>query len=291
MFIQTIVNGLATGAIYALTVMGLVMIYKTTHVLNFAQGEKAMLTTFIAFSLMATPAIPLWAAVLLTLVAGALIGTFVELAFVRHVRARGATEGTYILIMLGLFLSIQGVAGYIWGNDFKPFPRIISASTIKLGGVVISLEALSILGVTFVLMLMLYLFFQKTRWGLAMRALNENLTTALLMGVRANRIFLITWGIACAMASIAGLMVVNITYLHPGMMLPVILKALAGAILGGFDSYPGVMLGCLLVGVMESIIGVYISTELKMVFAFALITLVLIVRPSGIMGKREFKKV
>jgi len=288
---QAVISGLAIGSTYALTALGMVMIYKTSHVLNFAHGEKAMFTTFIAFSLLGAPHVPVWGAVLLALLSAVFIGFGVELLIIRPARKRGANEGTYVLIMLGFFLAIEGVAGWIWGTSVHRFPQIISDAPIRFGGLVISTDALVTLLITCLLMVVLYLFFQFTLTGMAMRAMSENLDGSLLMGIRANRIFLAAWGMACALGATAGLLVVNITYLYPGMMLPVLLKAMAGAILGGFDSYPGVLLGCLLLGLAESLIGLYISTELKVVFAFLMITVVLLVRPTGIMGSKNIHKV
>jgi branched-chain amino acid transport system permease protein len=291
MFFQVIMNGLAAGSIYTLTALGMAIIYKTSHVLNFAHGEKAMFTTFIAFSLLRVSSIPIWGALLLTLIAAIFIGWFVEFLFIRRIRQRGATHGTYILITLGFFMAIHGLAGWIWGTGVERFPKLISSRPLSFLGTIIGIDSIVSLGVACILMLFLYVFFQYTLGGLSMRAMSENLKASLLMGIRANRIFLITWGIACVLGAIAGLLIVPVTYLHPGMMLPILLKALSGAILGGFDSYPGVVIGCLLVGIFESLIGAYISLEMKQVFAFLLITVVLLIRPTGIMGAKEIKKV
>jgi branched-subunit amino acid ABC-type transport system permease component len=289
--VQAIVSGLAIGGTYALIAMGMVMIYRTSHVLNFAHGEIAMFTTFIAFTLLGSPHIPVWGALFLTILSAVLIGVAMEYLIIRPARGRGANEGTYVLIMLGFFLSIQGVASWIWGTGVTRFPKIVTDEPVQALGLVMSASAMITLIVTCVLMLVLYLFFKFSLVGMAMRAMSENLNGSLLMGIRVNRIFLATWGIACAMGATAGLLVVNITYLHPGMMLPLLLKAIAGAVLGGFGSYPGVLLGCMLLALAESLLGIYVSTELKTVFAFLLITVVLLVRPTGILGTKEIYKV
>jgi len=291
MFIQVIINGLANGSIYALTALGMVMVYKTSHVLNFAHGEKAMFTTFIAFTLLGAPNIPVWGALVLTILSAAMIGFGVEYFIIRQSRIRGGNEGTYVLLMLGFFLAIQGIASYIWGTGVKRFPRIVSDDPVHFLGFVVGMDSIISLVVTLILIVLLYIFFQFTMFGLAMRAMSEKLNASLLMGIRINRIFLVTWGIACGLGATAGLLVVNITYLYPAMMLPILLKAVSGAVLGGFDSYPGVLLGCLLLGIAESLIGAYISMELKLVFAFLMITVVLLVKPTGLLGSKEIKKV
>jgi len=284
-------SGIAAGSIYALTALGMAVIYKTSQVLNFAHGEKAMFSTFIAFSLLKVSWIPIWGALTLTIMFAVFVGFFVEYLFIRRIRERGATHGTYVLVTLGFFMAIQGLAGWIWGTGIERFPRLIADHPVTFFGSSISINSITSFGITCILMLFLYVFFRFTMSGLAMRAMSENLNAGLLMGIRANRIFLITWGIACALGGIAGLLIVPVTYLYPGMMLPILLKALSGAILGGFDSYPGVVIGCLIVGVLESLIGAYVSLELKLVFAFLLITVVLLIRPTGIMGVKEIKKV
>lgn len=291
MLIQVILNGLSAGSVYALTALGMVIIYKTSHVLNFAHGEKAMFTTFIAFSLLKTPGIPLWGALTLTLVAAVFIGFVAEYLVIRRIRNRGATQGTFILLTMGFFMAIHGLAGWIWGTGIERFPRLISDAPVSILGMAVSVDSIFSLAVGCVLMLLLYAFFQFTLAGLSMRAMSENLKASLLMGIRTNRIFLATWAIACVLGAMAGLLIVPVTYLHGSMMLPVLLKAISGAILGGFDSYPGVVIGCLLIGIFEGVIGAYLSLELKLVFAFLLITIVLLVRPTGIMGAKEIRKV
>lgn len=291
MLIQSLINGLAAGSIYALIALGLAIIYRTSHVLNFGHTEQAMFSTFIAYYFIVSVGINPWLAVLLTISCAMLIGFCQEFLVIRQLRQKKVPPGVQILITLGFYMAFHGMASWIWGVGTERFPRLYPEIQLHITGTFVSLDAVIILLVTCIIMICLYSFFKFTMAGIAMRAMSENLRASLLMGVNVNLIFLLAWGIAAALGAIAGILVVPITFLHTTMMLPVLLKALAGAVLGGFDSYPGIVLGSLAVGVMDSLIGVYVNLELRMVFAFILITVVLFVRPTGIFGVREGRRV
>lgn len=287
--IQQIISGLSTGCLYALTALGLVLIFKTTDVVNFAQGEMAMFSTFIAFALLMTVGLPFWGAFTGALLAAALLGMTLERVFIRPLQK---TSHLHVLIMtIGLMMVINGVAGWIWGFEPNNFPTTLSGEPINLGELVITLPDIMNLMVTCIIMMVFYLVFKYSLVGIAMRAVAENRLAARLMGVKVNRILSFTWAVGAILAGVAGILIAPITFLDLNMMSEVLIKAFTAAVLGGFNSLPGAVVGGLLLGVLENIVAGYISTELKSAFAFALIVAVLCIRPMGLLGTVERKKV
>ncbi|HYY89554.1 MAG TPA: branched-chain amino acid ABC transporter permease [Chloroflexota bacterium] len=280
-FLQYIAGGLAAGSLYALAALGLTLIYKTTGVVNFAHGEMAMVSTFVAYLLLTSYHVPYVPAFLGALLFAALLGVIVERSLMR--RVHGATVLTQIMVTLGLFLVLNGAMSTRF-FEVLPFPQPIGGSPLDLAGVRVSLDSLLILGLAAALMLGLYLFFRYTLLGIALRATAQNLHVARLMGVRVGRVYATTWAVAAVLGAVAGMLIAPSTGLYTSFMGDVAIKAFAGAILGGLGSLPGAVLGSLLLGVMENLIAGYVSTELKAAFAFSVILLVLVVRPEGIMG-------
>jgi branched-chain amino acid transport system permease protein len=280
-FLQYIAGGLAAGSLYALAALGLTLIYKTTGVVNFAHGEMAMVSTFVAYLLLTSYHVPYVPAFLGALLFAALLGVIVERSLMR--RVQGATVLTQIMVTLGLFLVLNGAMSTRF-FEVLPFPQPIGGSPLDLAGVRVSLDSLLILGLAAALMLGLYLFFRYTLLGIALRATAQNLHVARLMGVRVGRVYATTWAVAAVLGAVAGMLIAPSTGLYTSFMGDVAIKAFAGAILGGLGSLPGAVLGSLLLGVMENLIAGYVSTELKAAFAFSVILLVLVVRPEGIMG-------
>ena len=285
---QLIVNGLALGSLYALTAFGIVLIYKTTDVITFAQGDMAMFSTFIAFTLLTTLRLPFAAAFVLTLIFAILFGTLVERVVLRHVNRN--TILNPVIVTVGLSLILVGVAGWIWGYEIRTFPAPVAGPPFRFEGVVLSQLNALILVVTLLLMIVLFAFFRFTLTGIAMRAVAQNRLAAQLMGISINRINAIGWGVGTALGAVTGMLIAPLNYLDPGMMGDVALKAFAAAVLGGFTSLPGAVLGGLLLGIVDSIAG-YEMPELRTTIAFMLIVLVLVIRPGGLLGKREIKKV
>jgi len=287
---QIIVSGLAIGSCYALIALAMVIIYKTSEVLNFAQGEMAMVSTFFAYSLLSTYNIPFIIAFPLTLVFSLLLGMLVEFAFLRP--AKKPTVLGLIVITLGAEMVLYGFAGWKWGAETKSFPSpILDTRVYNLKGIVISQLNLWIFAVCISLMLILFLFFRYSKLGVAMKATAQNQTAARLMGIRSKRILSLTWGLSSLIGAAAGVLIAPITLLDPNMMIDPLLKAFASAVLGGMTSLPGAALGGGILGVVENLFGWYVSTEFKSVVAFAIIVIVLCIRPSGLLARHYVKKV
>jgi branched-chain amino acid transport system permease protein len=285
---QLIVNGIALGSLYALTAFGIVLIYKTTRVITFAQGETAMFSTFVAFTLLTTLQLPFPIAFLLTLLFAGVFGALIERVVVRNVG--GATILNPVIVTVGLSLILVGVAGWIWGYEIRTFPAPVDGPPFRIGTVVISQLNALIVGVTLVLMTILFAFFRYSPTGIAMRAVAENRSAARLMGIRIGRISALGWGLGTALGAVTGMLIAPLNYLDPGMMGDVALKAFAAAVLGGLTSLPGAVVGGLSLGIIDSVAGFEVP-ELRNSIAFALIVIVLVVRPGGLLGKHEIKKV
>jgi branched-chain amino acid transport system permease protein len=286
---QQIISGLATGCLYALAALGLVLIYKTTDVVNFAQGEIAMFSTFIAFTLLMSVGLPYWGAFAGALAAAAVLGMTVERLFIRPLHK--ASLLSILIVTIGLLMVINGAAGWIWGFEPYNFPTAVSGEPVRLGPVIVTMPDVINLVVTCVIMALFYFVFKYSLIGIAMRAVAENRVAARLMGVKVNRVLSATWAIGAMLGAVAGIFIAPVTFLDINMMSEVIIKAFTAAVLGGFNSLPGAVAGGLLLGVLENLVAGYISTELKGAFAFALIVAVLCIRPAGILGTVERKKV
>jgi branched-chain amino acid transport system permease protein len=287
--LQQIVSGLATGSLYALAALGLVLIYKTSDVVNFAQGEMAMLSTFVSFTFLNGLHLPYPVSFLLALIFAAAFGLAVERVLMRPVQK--APVLNQIILTLGLYLAFRGIAGMIWGYTPASYPTALPDDPINLGGIILTANQVLILVIAIILMLIFYWVFKKTLIGLAMRAASQNIQTAELMGIRVGSVFSMTWAIGAVLGAVAGMLIAPITFIDPNMMSEVIIIAFASAVLGGFTSLPGAVLGGLIIGVLENFIATYISAELKSAILFLLIILVLYVRPSGILGTKYVKKV
>ena len=287
-FLQYVAGGLAACSLYALAALGLTLIYKTTGVVNFAHGEMAMVSTFVAYILLTAYRVPYAAAFVGALAFAAVLGVAIERVFMR--RVQGASVLSQIMVTLGLFLVLNGAMSTRF-FEALPFPQPIGGSPLNLSGVFVSADSLLVFGLGAAIMLGLYLFFRYTLLGVALRATAQNLSVARLMGVRVGRVYATTWGVAAVLGAVAGMLIAPTTALYPSFMGDVAIKAFASAILGGLGSLPGAVIGGLLLGVLENLIAGYVSTELKAVFAFSLILLVLVLRPEGIMGAPVRRKI
>lgn len=285
---QYAVGGLATGSLYALVALGIVLLYRSSRILNFAHGDLATFATFIAFTLLTTFRLPFVLASAGSLAAAALLGAAFYLVVLR--RAKEATLLGTIVITLGLSLILSGTVVRVWGTDTKVFPFPLSDTKVyRLGSLVISQLSVGSFLVGLVLMAALYLLVQHTKVGLAMRAVSQHLVAAQVLGIPAKRVFGLTWGLASALGAAAGILLAPAVLLDPFMMLDPFLKGFAAAVLGGIDSLPGAMAGGLLLGVAEALFGGYVSIKFKTALAFLIIILVLIIRPEGILG-REYRR-
>ncbi len=248
LFIQQVLSGLASGAIYALMALAVVMIYQTIQYLNFAQGEMAMFSTFIAWQLMAWGA-PYWIAFILTIAVSFLGGALIERIVFKPIR--NAPELTHIVVFIALFAIFNSLAGFIWDFTIKPFPTPFGQAPLLASGI-LSVHQAGMIGVTALLVCLLYGFFRYTRLGLAMRAVAENPASARLVGIRVGWMTALGWGMAAAIGAVAGMLIAPVVFLEPNMMLAILLYGFAGAVLGGLTSPGGAVLGGLVVGVVES---------------------------------------
>jgi len=285
---QLLVNGLALGSLYALTAFGIVLIFKTTQVITFAQGETAMFSTFVAFTLLTAFQLPFAVAFVLTMLFAGVFGALIERVVIRRIST--TTVLNPVIVTVGLSLILLGAAGWIWGYEIRTFPSPVDGSPFRLGTVVVSQLNALIFAVTLVLMAALFGFFRFNPTGIAMRAVAENRTAAQLMGISIGRMNALGWGMGTAMGAVTGMLIAPINYLDPSMMGDVALKAFAAAVVGGLTSLPGAVVGGLLLGIVDSVVGFEVP-ELRNTIAFALIVLVLVVRPGGLLGRHETKKV
>ncbi len=287
--LQYTVGGLAAGSLYALVALGIVLLYRSSRVLNFAHGDVATLATFVAFSLLAR-AIPFPIAVIGSLAAAAVLGAVFFFFVLRP--AKESTLLGRIVITLGFALLLSGAMQLIWGTDTQVFPFPLSDTRVyRLGGVIVSQMNLGTILVGLVLMALMYGLVQRTKVGLAMRAVAQNAAAAQALGIPARRIYAVTWGLASALGGAAGILLAPVVYLDPFMMLDPFLKGFAGAVLGGMDSLPGAVLGGFLLGVAESVFAGYVSFKFKTTLAFVVIILVLMVRPEGLLGREYHRRV
>ena len=288
-FLQYVLAGLSGGSLYALVALGLVLIYKSTRVLNFAHGDIATLGTFVAFSVVSA-GLPLSLGLPLAIVAGALVATVFYFGALVPAQRKGATVLGSVILTFGLSLILQGFTVWGWGAepDRLPFP-LSDTKVWKLGPIFVSELAVGTLAAAAAASLLLFLLTQRTRLGLAMRATSENLAAAQTLGIPTRAVLAFSWGAAAALAVIAGVFLAPALLLDPFFMLDPLFKGFAAAVLGGMNSLPGAVLGGLILGVAESLTGGYVAIEFKTTMAFVLIVGVLLVRPEGLLG-REFQE-
>jgi branched-chain amino acid transport system permease protein len=289
LFVLTLVGGISLGCLYALSALGLVLIFRTSNVVNFAQGEMAMFCAFIAYTLLRQWHLSYVTAVVLALIFAFLLGVFVEMVFMRKVQH--ANILSQIILTLALYMIFRGVAGIIWGFTPTAFPTLLSNNPIHIGSAVVTPNGLFIYGVTILLLAGFYWIIRYTKLGLAMRVVSQNIAISRLMGVRVRSIMASTWGIATVLGAIAGILIAPQTLLSPTMMAEVAIMGFAAAVIGGFSSLPGAVVGGLIIGIAENMFGSYVSQAFQTVFIFLLIILVMYLRPNGLFGKHTIKKV
>jgi branched-chain amino acid transport system permease protein len=289
--IQQIISGLASGSIYASLALALVMIYQATDVVNFSQGEMAMFSTYLAWSLIHA-GFSYWAAFVCTVGVSFVGGLFIERLIIRPVEK--APILTIVIVSIGLLMIFNSLAGWIYSYLIKPFPSPFPKQPLKVGDIVLSSHDLGAIGVTLIMLVLLYLFFRYTPLGLSMRAAAQNPGSSRLVGIRVSRMLMLGWGLAAALGAVAGMMVAPIVFLDPNMMSSILMYAFASATLGGFTSPGGAVLGGFIVGITENLVGTYVSfigPELKLTVALMVIILVLLVKPSGLFGRAAVKRV
>jgi branched-chain amino acid transport system permease protein len=290
LLINQILAGIATGAIYSCMALAIVMIFQAIDQLNFAQGEMAMFSTFLAWQMIQW-GIPYWAAFLVTLVFSFLGGVALERMLFRPLAK--APVLTQVAGFIALFTIINSLAGLTWDFTIKQFPTPFGSSPL-FNSQLISTHQAAMIGITMLLVAMLYGFFRFTRIGLAMRAASVLPESARLVGIRTDWMISLGWGMATTIGAIAGMLIAPIVFLEPNMMAGVLLYGFAAAVLGGLNSPLGAVIGGLLVGIIENLIGTYIpgvGNELKLPIALALIVAVLVVKPEGLFGRTVVQRV
>ena len=289
LLLHQVMAGLATGGIYACMALAVVMIYQAIEHLNFAQGEMAMFSTFIAWQVMQWGQ-PYWVAFVAAVVLSFIGGVLIERVLFRPIH--NAPVLSSLVAFIALFSILNSAAGYLWDYTIKTFPTPFGHKPL-LAGLADTHEA-GMIGVTLGLLGLLYLFFRGTRLGLAMRAAAANPESARLVGIRVGWMTALGWGMAASIGAVAGMLIAPVVFLEPNMMLGVLLYGFAGAVLGGLTSPGGAVLGGFAVGVIENVAGTfipYVGRELKLTIALVLIVAVLMVRPSGLFGRSVVSRV
>ncbi|WP_216829845.1 branched-chain amino acid ABC transporter permease [Alkalihalobacterium elongatum] len=285
---QILVSGLIFGCIYGLAALGLVLIYKTTDIVNFAQGEMAMVTTFVSFVFLTQFELGYFISFILALLFGAIFGTVVHQLIMKRVQS--APHLNQIVVTLGLFMIFNGAAGLIWGHKPTGYPQAIQGNSIQIGNVFITPNEIFVIVLTIVLMLIFFVLFRFTKIGLAMRASSQDIKASQLMGIKVTTVFTATWAVGAILGGVAGMMTAPITFLDTHMMADVLIMAFAAAVLGGFVSLPGALIGGIIIGIFGNLISYYIAPEMKLVYTFLLIIIVLYIRPQGIFGGTQTVK-
>ena len=286
-FLQQVFSGLAAGAVYASVALALVMIYRSTDLVNFAQGEMAMFSTYIAWTLV-NAGLPFWVAFVITLVVSFVGGMVIERVVIRPVE--NAPVLAAVVVTIGLLLIFNSLAGWIYSYTVQDFPSPFPDRPLL--GALMTTRDLGVIAVTLIMLVLLFVFFRFTSTGLAMRAAAQNPVSARLCGIHVGRMLAIGWGLAAAIGATAGIMVAPVLFLDPNMMGGVLLYAFAGALLGGISSPVGAVVGGLIVGVTENLVGTYlIASQLKLTVALVLIIFVLVFRPNGLFGTAIVRRV
>ena len=296
LFLERLISGLTNGSIYAILALALVVVFRATGTINFAHGELALFTTFVAWWL-TTMSWPIWAAIGAALALGFLLGALMERLLIRPVQRR--SDMAVLIVALGLFTGLNSLAGMLWGSETKimpsPFPNG-PTDYISVGGARVYGDALGVLVALVVLLVLMSLLFRKTRVGLHMRAVADNAESATLAGVPTSRILAIGWGVAAAIGALAGVLVTPLSPQQLGLttMFPIFIAASAAALFGGLDSLVGAVVGGLTIGVLESMLSGYISViggSLQQTSALLIIVVILFVRPNGLFGTKKLERV
>ncbi len=289
LFLQLTLAGLAIGSIYSCVALAVVMIYQATDHFNFAQGEMAMFSTFIAWTFLGLGA-PVWLALICAVGVSFIAGVIIERVIVKPVE--NAPILNQIIVFIGLLVILNNVAGWIWEFTIKPFPSVFPEN-LGFKSDLIGPHNLGVIVLTLLVLFGIFLFFKFTRVGLAMRAAAANPDSARLVGVSVGWMLALGWGLAAGIGAIGGVLVAPIVYLEPNMMSGVLLYGFAGALLGGVSSPFGAVMGGLIVGVLENWVGQYVpgGSELKLTFALVLIVGVLLFKPAGLFGLVVVKRV
>jgi branched-chain amino acid transport system permease protein len=287
-FFQYLISGLAAGSIYAIIALGFVLVFKATDVFNFAQGSLMMMGAFFSLTALSTLGLPLGLAVIVVLLASALVGILLHLLVIRPLL--GQPLLTLVMATFAVSIIVKALIGMSYGAAEKSLPTSLPDDVLVLAGLRVSVLDLITIGVSLACMLGFGLFFRRTSLGLQMRATAESSEAAMLSGIDVNRVFVVTFAIAVALAALGGFLLANVQLVSPSLA-DLGLLALPAAVVGGLTSIPGAVVGGLLVGVLQSMGAGYVSTSARDVFVYLVLLLVLLVRPWGLLGTKEIVRV
>ncbi|MEW6138916.1 MAG: branched-chain amino acid ABC transporter permease [Thermodesulfobacteriota bacterium] len=288
--VQLLVSGVAVGSLYALVALGFVLLYKSTDILNFAHGEAMLLGALVCYVLVNSSVPFVWA---LAITAGCALGfgMFSERIVLRPLI--GEPQFAVVMVTVGLSIFLRSIAGIVFGHDNKVFPSPFPVAPIKLGGMVLSHTHFWSMILASAMVILFFLFFQYSRIGLSMRGVANDQDTAMLMGISVKRVFSLTWGLSFVIAAVAGVFLANVMVLNIGLSL-VAIKAFPAVVLGGMESIPGAIIGGLVIGILETLVGGYLDEAMpgvKDLTAFVVLFVVLMIRPYGLFGKEEIERV
>lgn len=290
--IQSLISGIVVGSIYALIALGFVLIYKSTAVINFAQGELLMFGAYLCLTLVVAFKIPFWLAFLSTLLAAALVGLLLERLFLRPMIGEPAIS--IIMLTIGLASLLKGIIHMIWGSETLVYPTIFPTEPLNIGGIVVSQVYLYSVFFAVLCLVLFNLFFRFSRSGIAMRAVANDQQAAQSMGISIRKIFAIAWAIAAVVAAVGGILIGNINGVNASLS-SFGLKVFPAVILGGLDSIPGAILGGFIIGILEALSGIYLDPLFeggsKEVVPFIILVIVLMIKPYGLFGTEEIEKI
>jgi branched-chain amino acid transport system permease protein len=289
MFGQQVMSGLATGSLYALTAVAVVVVFRNTRTINLAQGDFSMIAAFVALILLKQFGLDYYFALAITVLGITMLGVLVERVVMRPIA--NSDWLTLFTATLGVYYILHGLAGWLWGRDTKAFAVTFDPTPIQLFGTIVSQGHLVNMAWAAAIGLVLYLFFKFTKQGIAMRAVTDDPETARLMGIPVRFIVTLTWGLAGFLAAFAGFLTAPILYVGPQMMDQVLIKGYVAAVFGGLYSIPGAVLGSLMIGVTENLAGGYLGSQYKTATAFVLIVALLAIRPKGLFGIQKRREI
>lgn len=287
-FLQNIISGLETGALYALAALGLVLIFKTSDVINFAQGDMAMFSAFVAFRIFEKH-VPYWGAVIGALVFAAVFGYIVERVFLRP--AVKASIINKLIITMGLVMVVQGLAVIFFGTEDYYLRKAIESDNINIGGVIIQPNAIFIIVLILAIVFIFNYLVKKTKFGISIRATAEKDMTARMMGIPVSSVYSRSWMIATGLGALAGILVAPKTQVSVTMMADIHMKSFIAAVVGGFSSFVGPVAGGFIMGIADNMVGYYISLDWKTVIVYGFLIVMLLVKPAGLFGEIIRKKV
>ncbi len=286
--IQLLISGTSQGCVYGLIALGFVLIYKATEMVNFAQGDIMMLGAFFAFTYISILEFNFFIALAATIVTMAALGALLERTILRSMI--GEPPFSVLMLTIGLGFIIRAAAGAIWGNEPRSIPTPYAGGVLSYGEVIIGYENIVIIFGTLLLCGFLFLFFKFSRMGIAMQAVSQNQLAAYYLGVPVKRIYSLVWALSAIISAVAGILIAPVSLINP-LMGFIGIKAFAAAIVGGFGSLPGAIIGGLIIGIVEQFAGLYLPTGFSDVSAYVVLLLMLLIRPQGIFASMQQKKV